>query len=156
MQFEFIPKLDEDELCKPWIKMNPNAGLIMPGKKLCLRSQIIITGLQMFAKPIPKHKQNLPNFLRIRGKFQRSNHFSGAISTWIHSCALYSAADLTMSNSCVVIVMKPGAVMICNLAYDCQLFSDPNILLISAFVRNYQSSQPLPLFPKKKYGVGKI
>ena len=71
MQFEFIPKLDEDELCKPWIKMNPNAGLIMPGKKLWLRSQIIITGLQMFAKPLPKHKQNLPNFLRIRGKCLR-------------------------------------------------------------------------------------
>ena len=55
VQFEFIPKLDEDELCKPWIKMNPNAGLIMPGKKLW--SPIIIIGPQRFAELLPKHKQ---------------------------------------------------------------------------------------------------
>ncbi|XP_065649887.1 inositol polyphosphate 5-phosphatase OCRL isoform X3 [Hydra vulgaris] len=31
VEFEFIPKLDETDVTKPWIRVNPSAGFIMPG-----------------------------------------------------------------------------------------------------------------------------
>eukprot|EP00111_Clytia_hemisphaerica_P006345 TCONS_00018387-protein len=31
VEFEFIPKLDETEVCKPWLKINPQCGFIYPG-----------------------------------------------------------------------------------------------------------------------------
>jgi len=42
VQFEFIPKLDENDLCKPWIKVDPVAGLIMPGDVLELELSIYV------------------------------------------------------------------------------------------------------------------
>lgn len=34
LQFQFIPKMDEHSICKPWLWVNPPNGMIMPGEKL--------------------------------------------------------------------------------------------------------------------------
>ncbi|KAJ9068326.1 hypothetical protein DSO57_1029940 [Entomophthora muscae] len=34
LQFQFIPKMDEDSICKPWLWVNPPNGMIMPGERL--------------------------------------------------------------------------------------------------------------------------
>ena len=32
VEFEFIAKLDEKEVCQPWFVINPVMGLVMPGE----------------------------------------------------------------------------------------------------------------------------
>lgn len=34
LQFQFIPKMDEESICKPWLWVNPPNGMIMPGERL--------------------------------------------------------------------------------------------------------------------------
>ena len=33
VQFEFIKKLNDKAICKPWLTVEPTSGFVMPGKK---------------------------------------------------------------------------------------------------------------------------
>ena len=34
-QWKFVAKMDEKVLCKPWLFVSPNAGILMPGIRFC-------------------------------------------------------------------------------------------------------------------------
>jgi inositol polyphosphate 5-phosphatase INPP5B/F len=34
-QYRLVPKLDENTLCKPWMKVSPTYGMLIPGEKPC-------------------------------------------------------------------------------------------------------------------------
>ncbi|KAF2070555.1 hypothetical protein CYY_008130 [Polysphondylium violaceum] len=44
-RFQFIPKLDETSLCKPWLKISPIAGMMIPKEKIMLELTIYVDNL---------------------------------------------------------------------------------------------------------------
>jgi phosphatidylinositol-bisphosphatase len=41
-QFVFVPKLDEKEICKPWLTIKPQMSMLMPGEKMTIELTIFV------------------------------------------------------------------------------------------------------------------
>ncbi|KAI0240548.1 hypothetical protein L0F63_007435 [Massospora cicadina] len=61
LQFQFIPKMDEDSICKPWLWINPPNGMIMPGERL--RVTFILLVDRRSAPPLNLGQDHLDDIL---------------------------------------------------------------------------------------------
>ena len=43
VQFQFIPKLQEERFCKPWLKIEPEFGIIPPGESISIQLCVTVT-----------------------------------------------------------------------------------------------------------------
>ena len=41
-QFQFIPKLEETNICKPWIWVSPTNGMLLPGEKILISITVLV------------------------------------------------------------------------------------------------------------------
>jgi len=81
-RFQFIPKLDETSLCKPWLKISPIAGMMIPKEKITLELTVYVDNLTSQAFNVNGesmddililHLENGKDyFISISGVFQRT------------------------------------------------------------------------------------
>ncbi|EAL73184.1 RhoGAP domain-containing protein [Dictyostelium discoideum AX4] len=88
-RFQFIPKLDETILCKPWLKISPLAGMMIPKEKVTIDLTIYVDNLTSGLFNINNNSTNSTNesmddililhlengkdyFISISGKFQKT------------------------------------------------------------------------------------
>ncbi|EGC34737.1 inositol 5-phosphatase 4 [Dictyostelium purpureum] len=81
-RFQFIPKLDESILCKPWLKISPIAGMMIPKEKVTIDLTIYVDNLTSQAFNVNGesmddililHLENGKDyFISISGNFQRT------------------------------------------------------------------------------------
>lgn len=48
-QFQFIPKLQDNEICRPWLKVEPEFGIIPPNEKMEVTVSVFIEQGNAFA-----------------------------------------------------------------------------------------------------------
>ncbi|KAI9290691.1 DNase I-like protein [Neoconidiobolus thromboides FSU 785] len=83
LQFQFIPKMDESNICKPWLWVNPSNGMIMPGEKL--RVNFIMLVDRRSAPTLNMGKENLEDILilhLVRGK----DYFISISGNYLPTC----------------------------------------------------------------------
>ncbi|KJE90094.1 inositol 5-phosphatase 4, variant 19 [Capsaspora owczarzaki ATCC 30864] len=82
LQFRFIPKLDEKKFCKPWLRINPPVGMIVPGEKATVELMLMVdattaaslnTGEERLEDILILHLENGKDyFVSITGNFLRT------------------------------------------------------------------------------------
>lgn len=74
-KFRFIPKLDEIGICKPWLRITPCDGLILPGEKMDVQFTVLVDNRT--ASSLNKGKEKIEDILIL--------HLDGGIDYFVSS-----------------------------------------------------------------------
>lgn len=92
VQFEFIKKLNDKAICKPWLTVEPNKGFVMPGDKCDISIQIkvdkktagpLTSGQDQMYEILVLHLMGGKDiFITVSGEYQRSS-FGSSIESLV-------------------------------------------------------------------------
>lgn len=61
LQFQFIPKLEETSICKPWVWVSPSKGMLLPGERIMISITVLVD--QRTAPKLNKEPNSLEDIL---------------------------------------------------------------------------------------------
>lgn len=91
--FRFVPKLDENALCKPWMSVSPTYGMLIPGEAQTLN--VTITVDNYTAKILNSGREVLEDILVLRLENGR-DYYITASSAYARSCFGMSLDQLVL------------------------------------------------------------
>lgn len=93
-KYRFVPKLDESTLCKPWIKVEPPYGLIIPGEKPA-QINVTITVDKSTAQLLNQGREVLDDILILRLENGR-DYYITVKAAYARSCFGMSVDELVL------------------------------------------------------------